>query len=147
MSSRGNTAQTVRLNPFLESELSRLSNETKKSKAEIIRESVEQHLVGETWLEKCDAVLNSSINRVEESNRALEARIKKLVDEGAIDFEIRTISKEIAESEERLKTEMHNYFESKFKTAFENMLRKLPEAIIQIHEQQKGQHQQGRRES
>ncbi len=144
MASRGNTAHTVRLDPYLDSELTRLASVSKKSKAEIIRESIEQHLVGESWLAKCDDVLKASIHQLNDSNNALEARIRKLVDEGAIDFEIQTINKEISASEERLRQEMQSFFESKFKTGFENMLRVLPTIIIQLHENQKATNNQGR---
>lgn len=143
MSSRGNTAQTVRLNPYLESELTRLSAESKKSKAEIIRESVEQHLVGESWLAKCDAVLKTSINQVNESHRALEARIERLVNEGAIDFEIQAINQEIAASEERLKA----HFDKQIIQTFNYILEKLPPLVVQLYyENQKAATQQ-RRES
>lgn len=142
MSSRGNTAQTVRLNPYLESELTRLSAESKKSKAEIIRESVEQHLVGESWLAKCDAVLKTSINQVNESHRALEARIERLVNEGAIDFEIQAINQEIAASEERMKA----HFDKQIIQTFNYILEKLPPLVVQLYENQKAATQQ-RRES
>lgn len=142
MSSRGNTAQTVRLNPYLESELTRLSAESKKSKAEIIRESVEQHLVGESWLAKCDAVLKTSINQVNESHRALEARIQRLVDEGAIDFEIQAINQEIAASEERMKA----HFDKQILQTFNYILAKIPPLVVQLYENQKAATQQ-RRES
>lgn len=139
-------SHTIRVVPSTDYQLGVISSERGITKAELLREAVEQYLFGESWLAKCDEALKVSINQVNDSNNALEARIRKLVDEGAIDFEIQTLNKEIAASEERLKTEMKSFFESKFKIAFENMLRTLPSIIIQLHETQKAANQQ-RRES
>lgn len=129
---RGNDKISVRFSPEIHYRLEQQAKASRKTKTEIVREAVEQHLFGEEWLSKCDAVLKTSIIQVEESHRALEARIHRLVDEGAIDFEIQTVNAEVAKSEER----MQAFFESKFKTGFENMLRMLPPYIIQLHENQ-----------
>ena len=137
-------SHTIRVVPSTDYQLGVVSSERGITKAELLREAVEQYLFGESWLAKCDEALKVSINQVNDSHNALEARIRKLVDEGAIDFEIQTINKEIGSSEERLRKEMQSFFVSKFKTGFENMLRVLPTLIIQLHENQKAANSQGR---
>lgn len=130
----------------MERELEQVAKMKRCTKSELLREAVDNYLFETTWLAKCDAVLKTSINQVNESHRALEARIQRLVDEGAIDFEIQTLNKEIAASEERIKADLKADFEIKFQAAFDKMLRALPTYIIQLHENQKAANNQ-RRES
>jgi hypothetical protein len=141
----GNLVAT-RISPATEKLLETIEDQKKMNRSDVLRTALDQFLFGEEWIERCNAVLNTSITQVNESHRALEARIERLVNEGAIDFEIQTLNKEIAASEERIKADLKADFELKFQAAFDKMLHKLPSIIIQLHENQKAANQQ-RRES
>lgn len=127
---RGNDKISVRFSPEIHYKLDKQAAQARKTKTEIVREAVEQHLFGDEWLSKCDAVLRTSINQVEESHRALEARIHRLVDEGVIDFEVQTINAEIAKLEERIKK---NTNES-ISRIFNHALEKIPALVIYWNE-------------
>ena len=129
---RGNDKISVRFSPEIHYKLDKQAAQARKTKTEIVREAVEQHLFGDEWLSKCDAVLRTSINQVEESHRALEARIHRLVDEGAIDFEIQTVNAEISKSEERMK----EYIRAQLIQTFTYAMEKIPSFVIQLHERQ-----------
>ena len=100
----GNLVAT-RISPATEKLLETIEDQKKMNRSDVLRTALDQFLFGEEWIERCNAVLNTSITQVNESHRALEARIERLVNEGAIDFEIQTLNKEIAASEERIKAE------------------------------------------
>lgn len=123
---RGNDKISVRFSPEIHYRLEQQAKASRKTKTEIVREAVEQHLFGEEWLSKCDAVLKTSIIQVQESHRALEARIHRLVDEGVIDFEVQTINAEIAKLEERIQK---NTNES-IGRLFTHTLERLPALVV-----------------
>lgn len=139
----GNLVAT-RISPATEKLLETIEEQKKMNRSDVLRTALDQFLFGEEWIERCNAVLNTSITQVNESHRALEARIERLVNEGAIDFEIQAINKEIAASEERIKADIKADFELKFQAAFDKMFRALPTYIIQLHENQKAANNQGR---
>lgn len=137
----GNLVAT-RISPATEKLLETIEEQKKMNRSDVLRTALDQFLFGEEWIERCNAVLNTSITQVNESHRALEARIERLVNEGAIDFEIQTINKEIAESEERLKA----HFDKQILQTFNYILAKIPPLVVQLYENQKAATQQ-RRES
>lgn len=138
----GNLVAT-RISPATEKLLETIEAQKKMNRSDVLRTALDQFLFGEEWIERCNAVLNTSITQVNESHRALEARIERLVNEGAIDFEIQAINKEIAASEERLKA----HFDKQIIQTFNYILEKLPPLVVQLYyENQKAATQQ-RRES
>ena len=102
MASRGNTQHTVRLAPHVEHELARLAGERRITHAELMREAIVQHLFGEVWLARCNAVLNESIRRGEETQRSLDARLHALLDGKPVAVAVDASTVAVRESEARL---------------------------------------------
>ena len=102
MASRGNTQHTVRLAPHVEHELARLASERRISHAELMREAIVQHLFGEVWLARCNAVLNESIRRSEDAQRNLEDRIRALLHGKPVAIAVEASTLAVGEAEARL---------------------------------------------
>ena len=102
MASRGNTQHTVRLAPHVEHELARLAKERRISHAELMREAIVQHLFGEIWLARCNAVLNESVQRCEDAQRHLEDRIRALIDGKPVAVAVEASTVAVREAEARL---------------------------------------------
>ena len=102
MASRGNTQHTVRLAPHVEHELARLASERRISHAELMREAIVQHLFGEVWLARCNAVLDESVRRCEDAQRQLEDRIHALLDGKPVAISVEASTLAVREAEARL---------------------------------------------
>ena len=102
MASRGNTQHTVRLAPHVEHELARLAGERRITHAELMREAIVQHLFGEVWLARCNAVLNESVQRCEDAQRHLEDRIRALIDGKPVAISVEASTLAVREAEARL---------------------------------------------
>ena len=102
MASRGNTQHTVRLAPHVEHELARLAGERRISHAELMREAIVQHLFGEVWLARCNAVLDESVRRCEDAQRQLEDRIHALLDGKPVAISVEASTLAVREAEARL---------------------------------------------
>ena len=102
MASRGNTQHTVRLAPHVEHELARLAGERRITHAELMREAIVQHLFGEVWLARCNAVLNESVRRCEDAQRHLEDRIHALLDGKPVAIAVEASTLAVREAEARL---------------------------------------------
>ncbi len=102
MASRGNTQHTVRLAPHVEHELARVAKERRISRAELMREAIVQHLFGEVWLARCNAVLDDSIRRGEETQRRLDARLHALIDGKPVAISVEASTLAVREAEARL---------------------------------------------
>ncbi len=102
MASRGNAQHTVRLPPHVEHELARLAKERRITHAELMREAIVQHLFGEVWLARCNAVLDESVRRGEESQRRLDARLHALIDGKPVAISVEASTLAVREAEARL---------------------------------------------
>lgn len=102
MVSRGNTQHTVRLAPHVEHELARLAGERRITHAELMREAIVQHLFGEVWLARCNAVLDESVRRCEDAQRHLEDRIRALIDGQPVAISVDASTLAVREAEARL---------------------------------------------